>query len=152
VQGVLRQNQPGPLFIRQAPLHQRQIQIRIAPINLVAHDGVSHVRQVDAKLMLASRERAQAQEGEGGRVAVHHGRESFFHEEFGPRRLAVGPHAILDRHRAGKVASQRSINGAFIRGDMAMDDRQVLLPHGAGFPKAAQLARGRGIFRHNHQP
>ena len=65
VQRVVRQDQPPPLLRRQTVLHQRQIQILVASIQLVAHDRMPDVRQVNPDLVLAPRLRPHEQEGEG---------------------------------------------------------------------------------------
>ena len=63
VQGVVRQDEPGALLLGKPVLDQRQIQIRITAVNLVAQDGMAEMRQVKAKLMFAAGERTQAEEG-----------------------------------------------------------------------------------------
>ena len=54
MQGVVRQDEPDTLFIRQTVFDEREIQIRVATINLVAHDGMADVGEVEADLMLAA--------------------------------------------------------------------------------------------------
>jgi hypothetical protein len=54
VQGVMRQNKPGALFVGQAVFDQRQIQILVAAVEFVADDGVAKVGEVNADLMFAA--------------------------------------------------------------------------------------------------
>ena len=54
VQSVIRQNEPGALLRRQAIFDQRQIQILIAAVELVADEGMAEVGEVDADLMFAA--------------------------------------------------------------------------------------------------
>ena len=54
VQGVMRQNEAGALFIGQAIFDQRQIQILVAAVEFVADDGMAEVGEVDADLMFAA--------------------------------------------------------------------------------------------------
>ena len=62
VQRMIPQDQLRPLFVRQSPFHQRQIQIHVAAVNLVAHDGMPDMREVDADLVFATRARKKAEE------------------------------------------------------------------------------------------
>ena len=69
VQRVIRQNQLHPLLVRQPPLHQCEIQIRIAAVNLVAHDGMTDVREMNTNLMFATRARKQTEQRETRRMS-----------------------------------------------------------------------------------
>ena len=62
---VLRQDEPGALLRRQPSLDQGEIEIGVAPVKLVAHDGVPQMGQMQPELVLASRQRAQGKKGEG---------------------------------------------------------------------------------------
>ena len=64
MQSVVRQNEPGALVIGQPVFHEREIEIGIAAIDLIAHDGMAEVREVQADLMFAAGERANAKERE----------------------------------------------------------------------------------------
>ena len=63
MQSLMRQNEPKSLLRCQAVLHQRQIQVLVAAVNLVANDGMAEVREVDAELVLAASARDEAKEG-----------------------------------------------------------------------------------------
>jgi hypothetical protein len=69
VQGMVRQDQPPPLFRRQTVLHERQIQVLVAPIQLVAHNRMPEVRQMNPYLVLAPGVRPHEQERKGLEVA-----------------------------------------------------------------------------------
>ena len=64
VKGVGGQDQPRPLFRSQPPLDERQIQVGVAAVEFVTHNGMAEVREVEAELMLATSERAEAEKGE----------------------------------------------------------------------------------------
>ena len=54
MQGVIFEDQPGTLLVREALLHQSEIQVFVSAVEFVAHDGVAKVCKVDADLMFAS--------------------------------------------------------------------------------------------------
>src|SRR5450756_101019 len=64
VQGMVRQNEPLSLLIGQPAFNQGQIQVFIATINLVAHDGMPQMRQVQTDLVLAAGPGGNLQERE----------------------------------------------------------------------------------------
>ena len=70
MQGVLRQDESRALFIGQPPVHEREVQVWIAAVNFITHDGMAKVREVDADLMFASGQWAQLEEGKGIFVAA----------------------------------------------------------------------------------
>jgi len=49
----VRQDQPPSLLGRQTVFHQRQVQILVAPIQLVAHQRVPDMCQVNPDLVLS---------------------------------------------------------------------------------------------------
>jgi hypothetical protein len=53
VQGVMRQNEAGALFVGQAIFDQRQIYILVAAVEFIADDGMAEMGEVDANLVLA---------------------------------------------------------------------------------------------------
>ena len=61
MQGVMGQDEPGALLIGQTFFHEGEVQIRVTAVQFVAHDGMADVREVDADLVFAAREREQAQ-------------------------------------------------------------------------------------------
>ena len=63
VQSVMGQNELNFLLRGQPVFHQRQIQILVATVNFVAHDGVAEMREVDADLMFATSARDNSQQG-----------------------------------------------------------------------------------------
>ena len=65
MKGVRRQNKARALGVGQAPLHERQIQVGVATIEFVAHNGMPQVLQVNPDLMLAAGAGQEAQQGEG---------------------------------------------------------------------------------------
>ena len=54
MQGVLWQNQPRTLLPSQTSFDQGEVEVRVAPVKFIAHDGMAEVRQVNADLMFAA--------------------------------------------------------------------------------------------------
>ena len=50
----MRQDEPGALLRRQAVFDQRQIEVLVTTVQLVADDGVAEVGEVDANLVFAA--------------------------------------------------------------------------------------------------
>ena len=63
MKGVRWQNQAGALPGGQPAFDQREIQIGITSVKLVADDGMAEMREMQAELVFATGERAQAQTG-----------------------------------------------------------------------------------------
>src|ERR1017187_10583142 len=63
VQSVMGQNELIFLLRGQPVFHQRQIQILVATVNFVAHDGMPDVRQMNTDLVLASGSWQNAERG-----------------------------------------------------------------------------------------
>jgi hypothetical protein len=61
-------------------------------------------------------------------------------------RRAVGAHTIFDGDNAAVVLAKRGINQAVVVADVAVDDGEVFLLDGAGFPDFAEFAGDNGIF------
>ena len=72
--------------------------------------------------------------------------EPAFDPEFGLGRRAVGTDAILDGDEAALVLAERRVDEAVVVVDVAVDDGEVFLPDGAGFPDFSQLAGQGGVF------
>jgi hypothetical protein len=112
---------------------------------------MTEVCQVNAKLMLATGERMQAQQREwkmadGRWRSAARTRESSFHEKFRLRGCAVGPDAVFDGDNACFIFTERGVNDPMLRRNVAVDDGVVFLLHGAGLPDFPQFARRRRIF------
>ena len=75
----------------------------------------------------------------------------FLHDKFSLGGGAVGADAVFDGDDAGLVLAERGIDDARFRGDVAVDDGQIFLLHGAGFPDFAQFAGSLRIFGDEHQ-
>ena len=65
VQGVRRQYQPGALVGSKAALHEGEIEVGVAAVKFIAHDGMAEVLQVNPELMLAAGAGQQAQKRKG---------------------------------------------------------------------------------------
>jgi hypothetical protein len=65
---------------------------------------------------------------------------------FGLGGRAVGADAVLDGDAAAFVPAERRVNQAVAVADAAVNDGEVFLLDGAGFPDFAQLAGDFGIF------
>jgi hypothetical protein len=142
VQRVIFKNQCCALRVVQTAFDQRQIQILVAAVKLVADDGVANVREVDADLMFAAGERLDAEQCEISPIA----RKFAFDPKFRLRRRAVGTHAISDRDAAVFIFAQRRVNHSLLCPNMAVDDGQIFFFDGAAFENFSQYARGFGIF------
>jgi hypothetical protein len=59
---------------------------------------------------------------------------------------AVGTDAVLDGNDAALVLAERRVNQSVVVADVAVDDGEVFLLDGAGFPDFAEFAGGFGIF------
>ena len=59
VQRVKRENQAARLFQGQTSAHEIQVASLVGAINLIAHERMPPVREMNAQLMFASRVRAQ---------------------------------------------------------------------------------------------
>ena len=73
-------------------------------------------------------------------------RKSSLDPIFGLGGRAVGADAVLDGDAAAFVLAERRVNQPVVVADVAVDDGEVFLLDGAGFPDFAQLAGGFGIF------
>src|SRR6478736_7292657 len=102
VQSVIRQNQLRSLLIRQTAFDQCQIECLIPAVNLVAHDGMTQVREMEADLMLAPGTREEPEQGERDCAAS----KMLFQPELRLRRRPIRAHAILDGHRTTLVFAQ----------------------------------------------
>ena len=71
-------------------------------------------------------------------------------EEFSLSRRAVIAHAILDGNLAFFIPAKRNVDQAMVVPDMAVNDGEVFLFHGAGFKDFAQFAGGCRIFGQEH--
>ena len=69
-----------------------------------------------------------------------------FDPKFGLGGRAVGTHAILDGHAAALVFAERRVNQAVVVAHVAVDDGEIFLLDGAGFPDFSEFAGGFGIF------
>jgi len=63
MQCVMRENEARALFLRQSSFDQRQIQVLVAAVKFVTHDGMAKMREVNADLMLATGARLKPQQG-----------------------------------------------------------------------------------------
>ena len=170
VQRLMRQNEPGTLLIGQAVFDQRQIQVLVAAIELVADDGVAEVGKVEADLMFATGAGGYSQKRKGkienggwkrptqcfsssfsSIVPGFRGSrtrmiETLFHPIPGLGGRAIGADAILDGNPALLIPAERRIHQAVVGAHVAVNDGEVFLLDGAGFEKLAKFAGGLGIF------
>ena len=66
MKGVILKNQPGALRSGEPTFDKRQITIFVPTVELVADNGMSEVREVDADLMFATSAGEEAQKGKRG--------------------------------------------------------------------------------------
>ena len=69
-----------------------------------------------------------------------------FNPKFGLGGRAVGTDAVFDGDLALLILAERRVNQAVVVADAAVDDGEVFLLDGAGFPDFTQLAGDGGIF------
>ena len=139
---VIRQYQLPTLIVGQAILSQRQIQILIPAVKLVADDGMAHCGQVDADLVFPSRFGTHPQEGE---IALRAAKAPF-HPEFRQGGGPIAANAMFHGDLAGFIFAQRQIYAAGIAPHRAVDNGQIFFFDRAAFPKFAQLPRGGRVF------
>lgn len=161
---MIWQNQFHPLLVCQSPFHQCEIQVHITAINLVTHDGMTDVREVDADLVFATRARQKAEEreipptrpvarprsirwGEGrGQGQLTH--KTPLRRILRLRRRSIHAHAILDCHDALLVFAKRRVDQSVFLANMTVNEGDVFLLHNARLPKFPQLTRHHSRLRH----
>ena len=72
--------------------------------------------------------------------------------EFGLRGRAVRTDTVLDCDEAALVLAERRVNQAVIGADMSVDNGEVFLFDGPGFPDFPQFAGQGGIFGDEDDP
>ncbi len=92
VQGMAGKHEPCALTGRQAPLHEGEVGVRIMAIQLVAHQRMAEVGEVDAHLVGSARVEPGVDEGERESATL----EPLQHAPSRPSGGAVGPHPVLD--------------------------------------------------------
>ena len=107
----------------ESVFHQRQIKVFIPAVEFVANNGVAEVGEMDADLMFAA---GMGQHAEKGEISFHAG-ETALDGKIRFRRRTVRADTVLNRDAAGGVASERLVNHALVRADVAVDDGEILL-------------------------
>ncbi len=142
MQGVIRQYQLPPLPFGQSVLRQRQIQIFIPAVKLVADHRMAHCGQMNADLMFPSRFWTHPQKGKLPLRAA----KAPFHPELRQGAGAIAANAMFHGDLAAFVLAQRQIDASRILPHRAVDNGQIYLFDGAAFPKFAQLPGGQRAF------
>lgn len=144
---VKGQNEFHALCIGQAVFHECQIAIFVMPVEFVADDRVTDVREVNPDLMFATGVRANLQQSKAPFRAL----ETPLDPEFGGGLRAIGSNAVLDYDLAGFVLAERLVDNLVILRRPAVDDGPVFLgdfPRFPGLPEAAGELIG---FCHQNQ-
>ena len=141
VKGLPGENQMRTLAVSEPVFYKRQVTVGIAAVHFVADNRMSKVSEMDAKLVLAASERAQAQQS---KTCI---RKAFLDDVFSLRGCAIGTDAVFDGHFAGFIAAKRGVNDALRRGDVTVNDGEIFFGHGAGFQELAEFAGGNRISR-----
>src|SRR5882672_11432753 len=113
MEGLVRQNQPLPLFIRQSIFNQRQIQIFIATVQFIPNDWMADVREVNADLVLSPGVKPNAHKAEprtASRLRKFQALESVLNPEFRQRGRTVRAHAVFNRHFTRFILAQWRVN------------------------------------------
>src|SRR5580765_2251350 len=106
MQGVVFEHQSLPLLAAQRTSHEVQVAERVGTVDLVSHDGMAQMGQMDANLVFAP--------GQG--PCPHPGKRPASANELreclkmSHGRSAVGPNPVLDRNRALLILAQRSVH------------------------------------------
>ena len=138
VQGLAVEDEALALFVGEAAFYQGEIEGFIAAIDFIAHDGVAHVREVDADLVFATGQQLHFEQGE---VALCAG-ETLQYFVCCLGRCAIRSHAIFDGYDTALIFAQGGVDDAAIRCHMAADDGLVDFADFAAFPLAAELLGG----------
>ena len=110
MQSLTWQSKGLSIRIAQNSIDQGQIVALVQTVNLVSYDGVTHMLKVDPDLMLAPRQGADFQQGEGISIAL----KSFENAKGCGSRVAIGADPVFDRYLALGVLAQRSVDFKFI--------------------------------------
>ena len=135
MEGVAGENQGLSLGFGQSFLDEREVQFFVSAVDLVAHDGMPQVIQVNPDLMFASCSGEDPKEGEGP-FGTH---ETLIDQEIGLSFSAIGPNAVLDRKTTVEVFAQRCVDGSPGLRYMSVDDGEVFLFDGMRLPDFPEL-------------
>src|ERR1043166_5618466 len=134
VERVVAHKQLLTVFLVQFTAHQPQVNLFIGSVYFIGDDRMTNVRQVNANLMLASRDRFDVEQ----RKLTCFARESPHHAHVRLRRDTIGTNTILDRHGTALVFAERRINGEFIASNVTIHDGAIFFVHRAGLDQFAQ--------------
>src|ERR1051325_3530661 len=108
---------------------------------------MSDVREVNSNLVLASGMRLNFKIAERLSVAFEMPQQS----KTRLCRQAIWPNAILDRHMAVEIASERFRNFSALLLHMSVHDGKINFPNVPALPSPPQRARDRVLFRDDNQ-
>ncbi len=123
MEGVKRDLKKPPLSFREVSDHEIEVDPLVASIEFVAHDRVAEVRQVDADLVLTTG--VQPNSDPGINLLPTH--EVTLAAPPSPSGRTIRTDAVLDSHRTGHLASQRSIDGPLTQRHPTTNQGDVLL-------------------------
>jgi len=157
VEGVILKDQAGTLLRRQAVFDERQIQILVAAVELVADDGMAEVREVDADLVFApgagfypeQGKRGWRVEGGGWSAGLRRSDKSPLNPEFRLRGHAVRADAIFDNNATVFIFAERRVNQPVLLAHMAVHDSEIFFFNRAAFENFSEFAGNEWILRHD---
>lgn len=145
MESLMRQQQLTLLVRGQLPFNKSQITGFIRAVELVSHDWMSHVGQMNPDLMFPACEWHKSQQGE----LAFRPCEPLLDAELCLCRCAIRAHAILDGNGTAVVPAYWDIDQTVFIAHMAVDNGQITLGNGAGFPEFAQLSCHLGALGHH---
>lgn len=141
---MVGEDEPLFLFGCEPVFDEGHVEVFVAAIELVANDGMTDMREMNADLVLAASVRENTEQGEVALGAS----EAALDGEVGVGCGAVGADAVLNGDAAVAVFAERIADAPLLFLEMAVDDGPVFLADGAVFPEPAQFA-GRFVAQSN---
>jgi len=116
VQSVVGQDEPLALLIGQPALNQSEVQVGIAAIYLIAHNGMAQMGEVQTDLVFTAGAGQQPQKREwkmeDGGCPADFALKPFFHNKLGLGGGTIGTDAVFDGDDAVFVPAERGIDDA----------------------------------------
>ena len=139
MEGLPGENEVRALAFGEAIFYKSEVTIGVGAVEFIAHDGMAQVGEMDAELVFAAGQGAQAHESKGGV------RKKFFNGKFRSGRSAVRTNTILNRHLTGFIAAKRGVNDTVWRSDVAVDNGEIFFGHRAACQELTKFTRGDGV-------
>src|SRR5262245_11542367 len=122
VQRLVRQNELTPLRFAQTALHEIEVNPFVSAVDLIPHNGMPGMGEMNANLMFATSARPQAKERIGRLIPCESRQPNVIRD----RGRAVRPNPILDRDRTLFISPQGRLDPSLRLSYPTMNDGQVL--------------------------